>query len=173
MATRASIPMRWMSLSPASICAACRPTRSRKATRPGSSFLRSSRKWAACMTSEAAPRAMPAMVRRIWTGRRDDMTVRREIQTRLPVRAGRSPGCRRARGFTYIGVLILVVMMGIALAAAGEVWYTAMKREKEQELLFIGSQFRLALEQYSAQSPGLGSRYPFSLEDLLQDPRQP
>jgi type II secretory pathway pseudopilin PulG len=101
------------------------------------------------------------------------MTARRKLQTGFPVRAGRRPAHRPARGFTYIGVLILVVMMGVALAAAGEAWYTAQKREKEQELLFIGNQFRLAIDQFSAQPPGLGRRYPLSLEELLQDPRQP
>lgn len=101
------------------------------------------------------------------------MTARRTLQAGLAARARRRPGCRRARGFTYIGVLILVVMMGVALAAAGEIWHTAMKREKEQELLFVGNQFRLAIDQYSAQPPGLGRRYPQSLEELLQDPRQP
>lgn len=91
----------------------------------------------------------------------------------MPVRAGRRPGCRRARGFTSIGVLVLVVMMGVALAAAGEVWHTAMQPEKEQELLFVGNQFRLAIDQYAAQPAGLGRRYPQSLEALQQDPRQP
>jgi type II secretory pathway pseudopilin PulG len=101
------------------------------------------------------------------------MTARRAFPAGSPVRVGRRPGCRRARGFTYIGVLILVVMMGVALAAAGEIWHTAMKREKEQELLFAGNQFRLAIDQYSAQAPGPGRRYPQSLDELLQDPRQP
>lgn len=101
------------------------------------------------------------------------MTARRQLQTGFPVRAGRRLAYRRAQGFTYIGVLILVVIMGVALAAAGEAWFTAQKREKEQELLFVGNQFRLAIDQYSAQPPGLGRRYPLSLEELLQDPRQP
>ena len=74
-----------------------------------------------------------------------------------------------AAGFTYIGLLILVAMMGIALTLASELWQTAQKREKEQELLFIGNQFRRALAMYSANGGGS----PQKLEDLLKDPRIP
>jgi type II secretory pathway pseudopilin PulG len=80
---------------------------------------------------------------------------------------------RRERGFTYIGVLVLVALMGIGLAAAGQVWHTAAKREKERELLFIGQEFRLALYRYAKHTPGKEKRAPMSLEELLQDPRYP
>lgn len=80
---------------------------------------------------------------------------------------------RRQRGFTYIGALVLVALLGIGLAAAGQVWHTAQKREKERELLFIGQQFRLALYQYAKQTPDKGKRAPSSLEELLRDPRHP
>jgi type II secretory pathway pseudopilin PulG len=88
-------------------------------------------------------------------------------------------GFRRARafkwmqGFTYIGVLVLVALMGIALAATGQVWHTAQQREKEQELLFIGHQFQLALDQYAKHTPVRGRRQPLQLEELLKDPRHP
>lgn len=101
------------------------------------------------------------------------MTIGRHIQKDFPVPPGQQPGGRQARGFTYIGVLILVALMGIALAAAGEIWHTASKREKEQELLFIGDQYRRALAQFDAHTPGKARRYPLSLEELLQDPRHP
>ncbi len=77
------------------------------------------------------------------------------------------------RGFTYIGVLVLVAMMGAALAAAGQVWHTMQKREKEQELLFIGHQFQLALNRYASHTPGQGRRAPPNLEELLKDSRHP
>ncbi len=69
------------------------------------------------------------------------------------------------QGFTYIGVLIIVAVMMMALGAASEIWHTVMQREKEQELLFVGHQFRGAIGKYYAQS---GSRYPPSLEALLE-----
>lgn len=79
----------------------------------------------------------------------------------------------RQRGFTYIGVLVLVALVGIALAAGGQVWHTAQKRDKERELLFIGEQFRLALTRYARQTPGQALRAPLALDELLQDPRHP
>lgn len=91
----------------------------------------------------------------------------------FPVRLGRQPERRRARGFSYIGLLILVAVMGVSLAAAGEIWYTALKREKEQELLFVGGQFRRAIEQFYKNTPGQARRHPLSLEELLRDPRHP
>lgn len=99
------------------------------------------------------------------------MAIRHVIPTGLRVRTGRRPAS--GRGFSYIGVLIAVAVMSVGLAAAGEIWYTAQKREKEQELLFVGAQFRRALEQFYANTPGQGRRYPLSLEELLRDPRHP
>lgn len=102
------------------------------------------------------------------------MGVRHEPRPGFPARLARQPERRRARGFSYIGLLILVAVMGISLAAAGEIWYTALKREKEQELLFVGAQFRRAIEQFHKNTPpGNARRYPLQLEELLLDPRHP
>jgi type II secretory pathway pseudopilin PulG len=78
-------------------------------------------------------------------------------------------------GFTYIGLLLLVTLMGIALLAVGEVWHVARKREKEQALLFVGNQFRQAIKSYSARTPDASKQHPYpsQLEDLLKDPRFP
>ena len=77
------------------------------------------------------------------------------------------------RGFTYLVLLAVVAAMGIVLAAAGEVWHMALKREKEQELLFVGDQFRRAFALYTQHTPGNARRYPLSLEELLKDSRSP
>jgi type II secretory pathway pseudopilin PulG len=74
------------------------------------------------------------------------------------------------RGFTYIGVLFLVALMGIGLALAGEVWRTAAMREREADLLQAGSEYRKAIERYYL---GGARQYPRALADLVQDPRQP
>ena len=79
----------------------------------------------------------------------------------------------RQAGFTYLGVLLLVAILGASLAATGEVWSTVQQRQKEQELLFIGHQFREAIRLYYERSPGGAKRYPRKLEDLLQDDRYP
>lgn len=85
------------------------------------------------------------------------------------IRPGRSCG-----GFTYIGVLLAVVFIGVALAATGTVWQQTRQREKERELLFVGSQFRQALERYYENPPpGKIKKFPQKLEDLMLDDRYP
>ena len=76
-------------------------------------------------------------------------------------------------GFTYIGLLLLVAAMGVSLTVVSQVWQTKQKREREDELLFIGNQFRRAIEYYYVSTPGGAARFPRSLEDLLRDPRVP
>lgn len=87
-------------------------------------------------------------------------------------------GCRqawksRAGGFTYLGLIIMIAIMGVLLTTTGEVWHTVQQREKERELLFVGNQFRLALDRYYEHSAGQAQRYPATLEALLKDPRYP
>jgi type II secretory pathway pseudopilin PulG len=76
----------------------------------------------------------------------------------------------RSEGFTYIGVLVLVAVLGLGLAVTGELWHTVRKREKEAELIFIGEQFRAALTSYYETSGG-ARRYPQSLAELTEDRR--
>src|SRR5262245_13328818 len=52
-----------------------------------------------------------------------------------------------------------------------EVWSLTRQREKERELLFIGHQFREAIERYYQRSPGIVKRYPEKLEQLIEDKR--
>ena len=78
----------------------------------------------------------------------------------------------RSAGFTYLGLLAFIAVLGIGLAATGLVFHQAARREKEQELLFAGDQIKRAISAYYQRSPGSG-RFPQSLEDLLQDRRQP
>lgn len=78
---------------------------------------------------------------------------------------------RQQHGFTYIGVLITVAIIGTTLAATGEVWHTAQQRQRERELLFIGDQIRQAIRGY--YKAGVIKEYPQNLDDLLRDPRQP
>lgn len=97
------------------------------------------------------------------------MTIARAAPQANRIRSG----CRRETGFTYFALIVLVMVMGMALAASGEVWHTAQKRENERELLFVGNQYRQALTQYYLHSPGKATRHPTSLDDLLLDPRYP
>ncbi|MDH4567150.1 type II secretion system protein [Pseudomonas sp. BN414] len=76
------------------------------------------------------------------------------------------------QGFTYLGVLFLVMLMGMALAGAGQLWSTSSQRARERDLLWVGSQYAQALRSYYRASPGV-AQYPASLEELLEDNRFP
>lgn len=81
---------------------------------------------------------------------------------------------RQARGFTYVGLMVLVAVIGIASTAVVQVGELARRRAAEAELLFIGKQYVKAFLEYELFTPeGNGSRAPGRLEDLLRDPRQP
>jgi type II secretory pathway pseudopilin PulG len=75
----------------------------------------------------------------------------------------------RAAGFTYIGLLIAIVIMGVALSAVGVVWRTQAQREREQQLLFIGHDFERAIGSYYRA----GGQFPQEIDDLLEDKRRP
>lgn len=79
---------------------------------------------------------------------------------------------QRQQGFTYLGVLFLIVLMGAALASAGQVWSSVARRDHERELLWVGTQYAQALRSYYRSSPGL-AQYPATLEELLEDHRFP
>jgi len=86
--------------------------------------------------------------------------------------ANRSVPAYLQRGFTYIGMLLIVAVMGTGLAAFGQLYSQAAQREKERELLFIGNQFRDAIARYYNKSPG-NKVYPKTLDELLEDKRLP
>ena len=76
-------------------------------------------------------------------------------------------------GYTFLALLFLLAGLGVAMAALGTVWQTHAQREKEAELLFIGDQYRRAIENHYLMTPGTAKQYPPSLEVLLQDARFP
>ncbi|MEK6744145.1 MAG: type II secretion system protein [Nitrospirota bacterium] len=76
----------------------------------------------------------------------------------------------RSRGFTYVALLTAIVIIGISLGAAGKYWQNVMMREREEELLFRGGQYRLAIERYYIAIPGR-LQYPQDLDVLLKDSR--
>jgi len=65
----------------------------------------------------------------------------------------------------YPLLLIAILVMGIATMGVAELWQTQVKREKEEELLFRLTQFRVAIARYRAAHNG----YPRELKDLLED----
>lgn len=78
---------------------------------------------------------------------------------------------RTQRGFTYVAVLALLAMLGIALAAVGTRWADRVQREREQELLRVGQLYAQAILAYHRGSPGSDQTWPKDVQDLLLDPR--
>ncbi|MBW7956960.1 MAG: type II secretion system protein [Deltaproteobacteria bacterium] len=75
-------------------------------------------------------------------------------------------------GFTYLSLLFLVTLMGLAAGTAGKYWSFEVRREKEEELIFRGMEIRRAIGKYYSESPG-AKTYPRSIDDLANDPRYP
>jgi type II secretory pathway pseudopilin PulG len=76
------------------------------------------------------------------------------------------------RGVTLMVVLLMMVVMGLAAGMAGNTWKNVLEREREEELLFRGNQYRRAIESYyKTAHAGTQAAYPKSIEELLKDPR--
>ncbi len=82
-----------------------------------------------------------------------------------------STALRTRNGFTYTALLAAIVIIGITLGSAAKYWHNISIRDKEEELLFRGEQYRLAIERYYYGIPGRGNQYPQSIDDLLKDSR--
>jgi len=78
---------------------------------------------------------------------------------------------RRQRGIAYVGVMVLVAITALGLMEAGSIWKTTRQRERETELLAVGSEIRHAIGEYYQAGPG--EMYPKSLEALVEDKRAP
>src|SRR6185369_15703960 len=81
-------------------------------------------------------------------------------------------------GFTFLMAIFMVMIIGIMLGMTGQSWKTIMKREREKELLFRGSQIKEAIENWNNPKytvPGVAPRSGprpqlMDLKDLLNDP---
>lgn len=78
---------------------------------------------------------------------------------------------RANAGIALLGLLIAMAIAAVGLMAAADVWATAQQREREQELLFVGNQYRMAIERYYNTSPGVAKMLPGSLDELIEDKR--
>ena len=81
-----------------------------------------------------------------------------------PTRAGQ-------RGSVLLALLVMIVVLGLAASMAGQSLRAFMQREREEELLWRGLQYRRALAGYQSVKHGAQQMYPSSLDDLLKDPR--
>jgi len=83
--------------------------------------------------------------------------------------------CWRQHGFSLLALLFLVAGLGVAMAALGTMWHTAAQREKERDLLFVGNQYRQAIEAFWRKPLPVGAvrRLPKNFDELLLDARFP
>ena len=72
-----------------------------------------------------------------------------------------------------LALLVFMALSTFAVMAAAEIWSTRLQREREAELLFVGNQYRRALESYWTATPGPVKALPASVRQLLVDDRFP
>lgn len=76
-------------------------------------------------------------------------------------------------GFTYLGLIIFVFIIGLVGAATLKVEALLRRAQLEKELLETGAQFSAALDSYAKATPRGQPRAPLTLEELLRDKRFP
>ncbi len=76
-------------------------------------------------------------------------------------------------GFSLIGLLFLVTLIGISAAAAVQLGAISERRQAEAVLLHVGSDWVAAFKHYMNATPPGSPRFPKDLSDLLKDPRFP
>lgn len=81
---------------------------------------------------------------------------------------------KNEQGSMLLGLLIVIALSAIAMMASVDVWVVERQREREQELLFVGDQYRQAIQRYFYGAPaGTPRILPTDLSLLLQDDRYP
>jgi type II secretory pathway pseudopilin PulG len=79
----------------------------------------------------------------------------------------------REAGFTYVGLIVLVAIIGLVGAATLKADALLQRAAAEEELLDIGAAFSAALTSYAEATPRGQPPQPPSLDDLLKDTRVP
>jgi hypothetical protein len=67
--------------------------------------------------------------------------------------------------------MLIVSIMLLLAAAASAVWHIEQRRDDERQLLFVGREFRKAIEQYRLRGGSTPQAYPRSLQALVRDTR--
>jgi type II secretory pathway pseudopilin PulG len=77
----------------------------------------------------------------------------------------------KSLGFTYIGILLTIALIGTTLSAVGASWSAQSRHAKERNLLYVGQAFRRAIGSYYRATPTGAHQYPRSLDELIGDVR--
>lgn len=80
-------------------------------------------------------------------------------------------GGKRQTGATYMWLLLVVALLGTGSARVVQSWAMAAQRQKEEQLLLVGAQYRQAIASYYEATPGPHKQLPTRIDDLLRDPR--
>ena len=80
---------------------------------------------------------------------------------------------RRQTGLLLIGALVFLSLAALTAVHTGQRWFDSRQRAAEEELLFIGEQYRQAIESYWREVPDSVHHLPTSIDDLLADKRFP
>lgn len=80
---------------------------------------------------------------------------------------------RRQDGFSYIGVMVTLVIAAIGMQGAAVMWQQQSQRSNEALLLETGEAYRLAIGRYYESTPQPVKQYPIRLEELIEDKRFP
>lgn len=79
----------------------------------------------------------------------------------------------RQTGLTYLVLLWWVAISALMLAALGQQWQLASRRDREAELVFRAGQIQSALAAYRRNTPDGQATAPTRLDELLEDRRGP
>lgn len=86
----------------------------------------------------------------------------------------RTAPTHRQRGVVLLTVLVFVLIATLGASSLIQMHQTQTQRDKEEQLLFVGDQFRRAIASYyNTIPPGTGRSLPNSLDDLVNDDRFP
>lgn len=80
---------------------------------------------------------------------------------------------RPQRGFSYIGVMVTLVIAAIGMQGAAVMWQQQTQRANEALLLEVGEAYRLAIGGYYESTPQPVKQYPMTLNELVEDKRFP
>lgn len=89
-------------------------------------------------------------------------------------KASGSLGHVHENGVVLLGALVFVLIASLGASGLVAIQRTQAQRDREQQLLFAGDQYRRAIASYRGLVPPGGARtWPQRIEDLLSDPRFP
>ena len=72
-------------------------------------------------------------------------------------------------GFTFLGLMFLIVLMSILAGAAATTWEFRSQRDKELQLLFVGHAYRAAIIRYAQAHARDREPFPTDLKLLVED----